>query len=259
MNERSTLAGAKVLVTGGSRGIGRAVVLAFARAGAEIAFSYRRDSETARSTAHEVAALGRQAYHRASDAADPTEAARFVRDAADALGGLDVVVPNAGIAPTTGFEGVEPARWAELSSTLLVGPYATVDAARPYLRSSRGSVVLVGSIAGLRAYPEELPYSAAKAGLLSLARSLGLAYAPEVRVNAVAPGWVHSDMTRTLYDSPRGRAAIERTTPRGRWGEPEDVAAAVLFLASEGARFITGETLVVDGGEQLAWRVGMLR
>ena len=259
MSERAGPTGAKVLVTGGSRGIGRAVVLAFARAGADVAFSYRHDSQAARSTALEVGTLGRRAYSRASDAADPKEAVRFVQEAAEELGGLDVVVPNAGIAPETGFEGVGSERWSELLSTLLVGPYATVDAARPYLRRARGSVVLVGSIAGLQAYPEELPYATAKAGLLSLARSLALAYAPEVRVNAVAPGWVRSDMTRTLYDAPRSRVAIERGTPLGRWGEPDDVAAAVLFLASEGARFITGETLVVDGGERLAWRVGMLR
>ncbi len=247
------------LVTGGSRGIGRAVALAFARNGADVAFSYRREPAAADETASAIRGLGRRVFYRASDAADATDAARFVEEAASELGRLDVVVPNAGIAPDTGWEEVAPETWTHLLSTLLVGPYATVRAATPHLRVSGGSVVLVASIAGFSAYPEELPYAAAKAGVISLARSLALALAPQVRVNAVAPGWVRTGMTRELYDDPRSRTAIERSTPRGRWGEPEDVAAAVIFLASDGARFITGETLVVDGGESLGWRVGRLR
>ena len=248
-----------VLVTGASRGIGRAVALAFAREGSDIAFSYRRESAAARATAAELERLGARVYHRACDAGDPEDSRRFVEESVAKLGGLDVVVPNAGVAPDTGFEHVAPQVWTELLSVLLVGPYATVDAAAPHLRASRGSVVLVASIAGLAAYPDELPYAAAKAAVLSLARSLALALAPSVRVNALAPGWVRTDMTQELYASPRGRSAVERATPRGRWGEPEDVAAAAVFLASDGARFITGETLPVDGGESHAWRVGMMR
>ena len=204
----------------------------------------------------EIRALGRTAHYRAAEATDAEDAARFVREARSALERLDVVVPNAGATGTVGWENKSSDEWHGLLATLLIGPYATVRAAAPELKRTHGSAVFVASIAGLTAYPEEVAYAAAKAGALSLTRSLALALAPEVRVNAVAPGWVRTDMTRFLYEEPSARAAIEHRIPRGRWGEPDDVAHAVLFLASEGARFITGETLVVDGGELLSWRAG---
>ena len=260
--DRPTLAGSPVeaprvaLVTGGSRGIGRAIALSFARAGYDVAFSYRRDADAADRVGREIGALGRTAHYRLSDANDAEDAARFVGEARSALGRLDVVVPNAGATGAVGWESKSVDEWHELLATLLIGPYATLRAAAPELRRTHGCAVLIASIAGLTAYPEEVAYAAAKAGTLSLTRSLALALAPEVRVNAVAPGWVRTDMTRMLYEATTARDAIAHRIPRGRWGEPEDVAHAVLFLASEGARFITGETLVVDGGELLSWRAG---
>ena len=244
------------LVTGGSRGIGRAVALALARAGYDIAFTYRRDAEAADQVGREIGRLGHTAHYRAADASDTVDAARFVEEACSALGRLDAVVPNAGVTGSLGWENPNDSEWQELLATLLVGPYATVRSAARELKANRGSVVLVASISGLIAHPEEIAYAAAKAGLLSLTRSLALALAPEVRVNAVAPGWVRTDMTRSLHEDPRARAAIERRIPGGRWGEPDDVAHAVVFLTSEAARFITGETLVVDGGDLLSGRAG---
>jgi 3-oxoacyl-[acyl-carrier protein] reductase len=259
MSDAGPFAGRVALVTGGSRGIGRAIALAFARCGADVGFSYWESEAAARATADEVRALGRRTFTVRSDSARPEEAARLVEATRTDLGRLDVVVASAGIAGPIGWENVTPAEWTRVVETDLIGPYWTVRAAAPELKRTHGNVVLVSSIAGLSAYPEELPYSAAKAGLLSLARSLALALAPEVRVNAIAPGWVRTDMTAVLTANPRTRTAIERGIPRGRWGEPEDVANGVLFLASDGARFITGETLVVDGGNVIAWRMGLDR
>ncbi len=256
MTDSSRSAPRVALVTGASRGIGRAIALSFARSGYDVAFTFRRAAEEAERLAREIVALGRTAHYRASDAADAEDSARFVAEALSALGRLDVVVPNAGAVGTVGWENPSATEWQQLLATLLVGPYATVRAAAPELARNRGSVVLVASISGMISYPEEVAYAAAKAGVISLTRSLALALAPHVRVNAVAPGWVRTDMTRSLYENPSHRAAIERGIPRGRWGEPEDVAHAVAFLASGGARFITGETLVVDGGELQSWRAG---
>ncbi|MGD0250730.1 MAG: SDR family NAD(P)-dependent oxidoreductase [Thermoplasmata archaeon] len=248
-----------VLVTGGSRGIGRAVALRFAREGYDVAFSFHHNTDAARATALAVEACGRRAFYRPIDSARSEETVGFVAEARDVLGRIDTVVANAGMTGSVGWESASPEEWRTTFETNLEGQYFAVRAAAPELKRARGSVVLVASIAGLTAYPEEVTYAASKAGTISLARSLALALAPETRVNAVAPGWVRTDMTAALYDEPQARAAIVRGIPRGRWGEPEDVAAAALFLASDGARFLTGETLVVDGGNSLSWRIGRLR
>ena len=252
-------AGQAVLVTGGSRGIGRAIVLEFAKAGADIGFSYRENEPAARATVDEARALGRRAIAVRSDAAQPDEARRLVEEVRAGVGRLDVVVASAGVTGPLGWENLEPEDWRKVVETNLTGPYRTVRAAVPEIRRTRGAVILVASIAGLAAYPEELAYAASKAGVLSLTRSLALALAPEIRVNAIAPGWVETDMTELLRSNPQARSAIERGIPRGRWGMPNDVAQGALFLASDGARFITGETLVVDGGNALAWRIGLAR
>lgn len=256
MTETSPLAGKVAVVTGGSRGIGRAIVLALAGEGADVAFSYRKEVRSAREVASAVEHLGRRALAVASDAAQPEETEDFVQKARAAFGTIDVVVANAGITGPSGWEAVSVKAWRETLETNMVGPYSLLRAARPHLAPSGGSVVFISSIAGLLADTEGLVYSGAKAGLLSLTRSLALALAPSVRVNAVAPGWVRTDMTASLHEKERSREAIQRTIPRGRWGEPDDVAAAVVFLASDMARFITGETLVVDGGTSLRWRAG---
>lgn len=247
------------LVTGGSRGIGRALVVRFAREGYDVAFTYHEDAGAARASAEAVESSGGRVLYRPVDARGPEAIAEFVAAVREELGRLDVLVANAGTTGALGWDAASPEEWRSVVETNLAGQYFAVRASAPALKGAHGSAVLVASIAGMLAYPEEIVYGAAKAGTISLTRSLALALAPEVRVNAVAPGWVHTDMTAALYDDPRARAAVARRIPRGRWGEPEDVAPAVLFLASEGARFITGETLVVDGGNVLSWRIGRRR
>jgi 3-oxoacyl-[acyl-carrier protein] reductase len=253
MTDVASFAGKVAVVSGGSRGIGRAIVQALAAEGADIAFSYRKEAKAAREVVAAVERVGRRAVAFPSNAADADETEAFVQQARAKLGRIDIVVANAGIGGPEGWEAVSPAAWKTVLDTNLVGAYELFRAARPLLASSGASVVFVSSIAAMIADPEYLPYSVSKAGLISMTRSLALASAPKVRVNAVAPGWVRTDMTAEEYDPDPSRESIRRTIPRGRWGEPDDIAAAVVFLVSDLARFVTGETLVVDGGGHLRW------
>ncbi len=257
MNEVPPFAGKVALVTGGSRGIGRAIVLALAAEGADVGFSYRKETRAAKEVVTAVERLGRRAMALPSDASQPEETEDLVQKTRAQLGRIDIAVANAGIAGPEGWEAVSAKAWRETLDTNLVGPYSLARAARPHFPTSGGTVIFVASIDGLMAVPDGLPYAAAKAGVLSLTRSLALALAPRIRVNAVAPGWVRTPMTAGLHESAGPREAIRRAIPRGRWGEPDDVAAAVVFLASDMARFITGETLVLDGGGSLGYAAGI--
>jgi 3-oxoacyl-[acyl-carrier protein] reductase len=257
MTDVPRFAGKVALVTGGSRGIGRAIVVALASEGADVAFSYRKDAKGAREVATAVERMGRRAVAVASDAAQPDETEDLVQKTRSQLGQVEIVVANAGVPGPRGWEAVSAQAWRETLETNLVGAYSLVRAARPHFPVAGGSVTFVASISGLVAAPDLLAYSVGKAGLLALTRSLALALAPKVRVNAVAPGWVRTAMTAPLHEAAGPRESIRHGIPRGRWGEPDDVAAAVVFLASDMARFVTGETLVVDGGGSLRWRAGV--
>jgi 3-oxoacyl-[acyl-carrier protein] reductase len=256
MTEVPRFAGKVAVVTGGSRGIGRAIVLALAGEGADVAFSYRKEARAAREVVTSIEHVGRRGLALPSDAAHPDETEDFVQRARTQLGRVDIVVANAGIGGPSGWEAVSPAAWKEVLETNLVGAYHLVRATRPHFATAGGSVVFISSIDGVTAAPNYLPYGAAKAGLLSMTRSLAAAMAPRVRVNAVAPGWVRTDLTAYRHEPAGPREAIRGAIPRGRWGEPDDIAAAVVFLASDMARFVTGETLVVDGGHSLRWTAG---
>lgn len=253
MTVESPLQGKVALVSGGARGIGRGVVEALARAGADVGFSFLTDRSAATATEAAVVHLGRRALGVASDAARPDAVEALVETVTATFGRLDLVVANAGIAGPLGWDAPSLDDWHRLVETNLIGPYTLMRAASRDLTAASGSAVLVASIAGLLPYPEEIVYAATKAGVLSVTRSLSLALAPRVRVNAIAPGWIRTDMTRELHENARASAGILRGIPLGRWGETEDVAAGVVFLLSDGARFITGETLVVDGGNALTW------
>jgi 3-oxoacyl-[acyl-carrier protein] reductase len=256
MTDAALLAGKVALVTGGSRGIGRASVLALAHEGADVAFSYRTDARAAREVVAAVEHLGRRALAVASDAGQAKETEELVRKTRSSLGPVDVVVGSAGIVGPLGWEEVSPEGWRETLETDVVGPYSLVRSVRPHLAATGASIVLISSVAGLIPAPSMLAYSVAKAGVLSLARNLAVALAPNIRVNAVAPGFVRTDMNASLHKESKTREAIQRSIPRNRWGEADDVAAAVVFLASDMARFITGETLIIDGGASIRWTAG---
>jgi 3-oxoacyl-[acyl-carrier protein] reductase len=234
-----SLEGKTALVTGGSRGIGRAVALELGRAGASVVVGYRTEAEAAESVASEVGGRAVQA-----DVSDPEQAKALVEEAGD----LDVLVNNAG----TTRDGVLPRmpdeHWRTVLETNLSSTFYTCRAAaRGMMRRRGGAIVNVSSIVGVHGNFGQTNYAASKAGLIgftkSLARELG---SRGVRANVIAPGYVKSALTDAIPDE--AREAMLANTPLGRLGDPENVASAVRFLVSDEASFITGEVLLVDGG-----------
>jgi 3-oxoacyl-[acyl-carrier protein] reductase len=243
--------GKSVFVTGGSRGVGRAAALLFARAGADVALSYHTRRDAAEAVAAEIAALGRRAVVVGGDHADETAVARMYADIAAALGGLDIFVANAGIWPERDVPLAEmpPSRWAETLRANLDGVYLTTRGALQVLRPG-GSVVLVSSTAGQRGEAFHADYAVTKGGLLALTKSLAIECAPDVTVNCCAPGWIDTDMSAGVL-TPEYRAKVESSIPLGRIATADDIAWPILFLASSLARHITGEILNVNGGSVL--------
>jgi pteridine reductase len=236
------LAGKIVAVTGGGKGLGRALVRAFAVAGADVAFSFRESSPGAAAEAEAVRALGRKAFTAPADARQPGAMAAFVEAAAADLGGLDVLVNNVGVFRRVALEDLNEDWLDEAFDVNVKAAVMAAKAAAPHLRRRGGSIVNVASLGGVRAWRHHLPYCASKAALLMATRCLALALAPEVRVNAVAPG---------ILEVPGGPEGIEQRVPMKRLGTLEEVAQAVLFLAGE-ATYATGEVLLLDGGRNLA-------
>ncbi len=234
-----SLEGKTALVTGGSRGIGRAIALELGRAGASVVVGYRGGKEEAESVASEI---GGQAVH--ADVSDAASARALVESAGD----LDILVNNAGITRDGLLARMSDEDWRDVIETNLSAMFYTCRAAaRPMMKRRSGSIVNISSIVGVHGNPGQTNYAAAKAGIIgftkSLARELG---SRAVRANVVAPGYVTTQLTDVLPDE--AKAAMLGATPLGRLGDPEDVAGAVRFLCSDEASFITGEVLLVDGG-----------
>lgn len=243
-----SLAGKTALVTGGSRGIGRAVCALFGRLGARVALAYARDEKAAREAAAEVEAAGSKAVTLRADLADDGAAERLVAAAEDALGPLDVLVANHGIWKRAPIETMTLAEWDEMVRTNLgsVRALCSEAALRMGPRQS-GAIVLVASTAGQRGEPFHAHYAATKGGVIALTRSLGSELGPRgIRVNCVAPGWVLTDMSRAAIDAPGD--AVRKVIPLGRPGTPEEIAGPVAFLASDMAAYMHGQVLSVNGG-----------
>lgn len=238
------------VVTGSSRGIGRAIALRFAGDGYDVAVNYHTSEDAAESVAAEVRDLGRDAVVVGADVSDPEDATRLVETAADAFGGVDHVVNNAGIDQHVYTENLDPADFDRIMDVNVNSAFNVTKAALPFLRESTDgpSVTNVSSILAHTGAPIECHYAASKGALLSLTRSHAGDFAPDVRVNAVAPGHVETDMTgdRTPEEEREQLAEI----PVDRYGQPADIAEAVAYLRDAG--FVTGETLNVNGGELMS-------
>lgn len=238
-----------VLITGASRGIGTAAARLFAQEGWSVAVHYNASRAAAEQLAAELAGLGVKAVPIQADVADPEQAERLVRETEGALGPLDAVVCNAGVAlPQQLLTDTTADQWRRLMSVDLDGMFYTLRAAIPGLvRQKRGAIVTVSSMWGITGGSCETPYSAAKAGVIGLTRALAKELGPSgIRVNCVAPGVIDTAMNGHL--TPEDLAALGEETPLCRIGQPVEVAQAIYFLASERASFITGQVLRVDGG-----------
>ncbi len=246
------LSGRVALVTGGSRGIGRAVAQLLARAGAHVAVNYVADEGAARSLVEEVRASGGEAIALAGDVSEAGAARGLVESAVAAWGRLDILVNNAGIWEEDRAGRGDLDVWDRTLAINLRGAFLVTDAAVPHLEKTEGSIVFVSSTAGQRGEAGHSAYAATKGGLVSYTKSLAAELGPRgIRVNCVAPGWVETDLTRdTLADSAR-RAEIEAAIPLGRVAQPADIAGPVLFLVSDLARHVQGEVLNVNGGSVL--------
>ncbi len=242
------LAGRVALITGGSRGIGAAVCADLGAAGAVVAVNYARDAESAARVVERIAQAGGTAQAIAGDISTAAGATALVEAVEHDLGPIAILVNNAGITRDNLIMKLDDADWHDVIDTNLGGAFFTCRAvARPMLKRRAGAIVNVSSVVGVHGNAGQTNYAASKAGLIGLTKSLAKELGGRgIRVNAIAPGYIATELTDRLPE--QARDAILASTPLQRLGSPADVAAAVRFLVSDGAGFITGDVLAVDGG-----------
>jgi 3-oxoacyl-[acyl-carrier protein] reductase len=245
------LDGRVAVVTGASRGIGRGIALACARAGADVVVNYARSHDQAEAVVAEIAGLGRRGVGVRADVSIPADVQRLLDETLAAFGRVDAWVINAGADILTGDAAgwADETKWERVMAVDLKGTWFCSRAAAAAMQE-RGDGVIVNMswdhVAHGMGNPTAAIYAAAKGGVAAMSRCLAREFAPQVRVNVVAPGWILTDWLEQSGDATR--RAVVGATPLARWGTPADVAAAVVFLASPEASFITGETLLVGGG-----------
>lgn len=246
------LSGRRALVTGGSRGIGQAVAIGLAREGADVVVSYRADREAAEATAAAIRDLGRRAAIVQGDAAVRADVVRVVQQAVAALGGIDLLVNNAGILRRTPFLEIEERDWDAILDTNLKGAFLVGQAVARHMveRGVEGSIVNLSSSAAVRPSPNLAHYSVSKAGVSMLTQAMAVELAPHrIRVNAICPGLVETDINRKDIEDAAFREGRLSRIPLRLIGEPDDLVGAVVYLSSGAeARLVTGALLVADGG-----------
>jgi NAD(P)-dependent dehydrogenase (short-subunit alcohol dehydrogenase family) len=247
------LTGKNAFVTGASRGIGRAIAVAFAQAGADVAI-VARTAEGLADVADDITAAGRRAVVIPADVTDQAGVTDAVAAAIDQLGHIDIVVNNAGgsnfMVP---FRDLRMSGWDKLIRlNLSSAVYVCHAFAGHLLDRGSGSVINVASVAGVAASPMIAPYGASKAGLISLTKTLAVEWAAEgIRVNALCPGWTATDLNRTMWEDPVLGPTTIASTPMKRWARAEEMAGPAVFLASDASSYMTGQALVVDGGQTI--------
>ena len=241
------LSGKVALITGASRGIGREISLAFARAGAAVAVNYQRNEEAAQEVLDNVKAEGGKGMIIQGDVAQSDDCNKMVKETVDNLGRIDILINNAGITRDNILARMKPEEWEEVIQTNLNGVFNCCQAViRPFLKQKSGRIVNMASIAGIYGNSGQANYAASKAGVIAFTKTLSKELGSRgITVNAVAPGLIETDMTAELEEATR-EDNINKI-PLGRLGKPEEVAAAVLFLVAAG-EYITGQVLAVDGG-----------
>ena len=243
------LSGKAALVTGGGRGLGRAIALAFARQGADVVINYRGNSAAADATAEEIGALGRRGLAVQGDTSAGRDACEaIVKAALDELGKIDILVNNAGITRDNLLVRMDADEWEAVIDTDLSGPFwMTRAVTRPMMKARSGRIINMSSVAGRMGNPGQANYAAAKAGLIGLTKTVARELASRgVTCNALAPGLIETELTASLSETAVN--AIKNLTPLGYLGSAEDVAAAAVYFASDEARYVTGQVLGVDGG-----------
>lgn len=239
------LAGRVALVTGGGRRVGRALAEALGRAGARVAVHYNSSAAGADETVAAIRAAGGDAATFQADLANPAAPVALVEQVVARFGGLDVLVNSAAVMERTPFGSVTAAQWDAMFALNLRAPFFIAQAAAPALRVRRGLIVNMADLAAFESWPAYVPHGISKAGIVQMTRALARVLAPDVRVNAIAPGAV---LLPDDWDDASGEH-LEQTTPLRRIGSPDDVVGAMLYLI--GAEYVTGETIIVDGGRHV--------
>lgn len=242
------LEGTSAIVTGGTRGIGYAIVMRLAREGADIAFTYVSSEERANQVADEVRALGRKALAIKADAASAEDAQKVVDETTAAFGKIDILVNNAGVTRDTLLMRMSEQDWDLVLDTNLKGVFLLTKAAiRPMMSARKGRIISISSVVGIVGNPGQANYCASKAGVIGFTKSVAKEVASRgITANVIAPGYIGTDMTDKLNDAQR--QAIMDFVPLKKIGTSDDVASAVVFLASDDAGYVTGHVLNVDGG-----------
>jgi len=242
----NSLKGKVAIVTGGSRGIGKAIVLELVRNGAKVVFTYLKSDDAARALADEIKKTGGEAEAVRSDSKSYEETKKVVSETVNKFGSLDILVNSAGIIKDKALMLMEPAEWQEVIDTNLNGYFNMAKASIvTMMKQKSGNIINISSVAGIVGTARQVNYSAAKAGIIGFTKALAKEVASyNIRVNAVAPGYIETDMTKDL----KQKEELIKKIPAARFGMPEEVAKVVSFLASDKADYITGQVIKVDGG-----------
>jgi 3-oxoacyl-[acyl-carrier protein] reductase len=246
--EKNLVLNKVAIVTGGTRGIGRSIVLALCREGADCAFTYTKNPAAAESLAKEVQIMGRRATPFQLDVREFEGAKTFIEEVKREFGRIDILVNNAGITRDKSLMMMNKEDWSEVIETDLTGVFNTSRACIiTFLKQKSGNIVNISSVSGIHPLAGQANYAAAKAGVIGFTKSLATEVAPyNIRVNAVAPGFVATDMTAAFAE--KYREKVMKMIPLGRFGTPDEVAQVVVFLVSDASQYITGQVIQIDGG-----------